>query len=501
MRKTCFTSLMELLFCSAYRGDHCTVDVRQSCKKETITKAPTGKGAPDRKQEWAESHMEVLMSARRILILSAAVLGSTLFIPPVSLWGQETAAPEVANAPFQYLGEISAANTFVRSGPREGDYATMRLEKGAQITVVGIKFDWLKILPPEGSFSYVSKAFVQQYGDGKRGRVTKNDLSVRAGSSLNALKSQVQTKLMDGDEVEIIGEQDEYFQIKPPAGAYLYVKKDFVAPIRALTDGQHANAGASESVNGAASAGISTTPVEPGDEHNAAAAESVDQATTQANPANPDQQLSTTSAGQEFNALEARYTQMQTLPFDQQPIEELTSGYEKLAGGTELPESMRRIAEGRLAALKIRKQAKDELLAVRKEQEETESRQTALKAEQQELQEQIQNNAVQVFTAVGTLRASSLQRGAGRLYRLTDPESGRTLVYVRSDSTELAGYIGQFVGVLGTNTTEPTFNLNVITPTTITPVDVNEVGKKVVASIMPPSVIAAQAPASAGSEK
>jgi uncharacterized protein YgiM (DUF1202 family) len=441
--------------------------------------------------------MEVLMFARRILILSAVALGTTL-VEPIFVAAQETPAPDVANAPYQFLGEITAANTFVRSGPREGDYATSKLDKGQQVTVVGIKFDWLKILPPEGSFSYVSKAFVQQYGDGKRGRVTKNDLSVRAGSSLNALKSQVQTKLNDGDEVEIIGEQDEYFRIKPPAGAYLYVKKDFVRPIRAINNGAAAGAETPQPetpANNTADAG--TIPLEPGDPTTAAPETQQAQTALKANPVAPQ---AATAASEQFNKLEERYAQALALPLDQQPIEELSGEYETLSSGTELPESMRRIAAGRVAALKIRKQAKDELLAVRKEHAEMQARRLALKAEQQELEEQLKANAVEVYTAVGTLRASSLQRGEGRLYRLTDPQSGRTLVYLRTDDNSIATMIGQFVGVRGTTATEPQLNLNVITPQTVKPVDMNQIGKGVVAQILPPSVVAPGATASTGTD-
>ena len=103
------------------------------------------------------------MLARPFMLLSLSA-GAVALAMPAALVAQETAAPQVANSPYQFAGEITADNVYVRSGPREGDYATMKLDRGAPVTVVGIKFDWLKILPPEGSFSYVSKAFVQQYG-------------------------------------------------------------------------------------------------------------------------------------------------------------------------------------------------------------------------------------------------------------------------------------------------------------------------------------------------
>src|SRR3954453_756448 len=106
------------------------------------------------------------MSARSLLkapilslVLSTATIG---FVP--ALYAQDTApapaAPEVDTAKYQVEGEINANAVYIRSGASENDYACMKLDKAAKVTVVGIKFEWLKITPPDGSFCYVAKAFV-----------------------------------------------------------------------------------------------------------------------------------------------------------------------------------------------------------------------------------------------------------------------------------------------------------------------------------------------------
>src|ERR1051325_2949107 len=69
-------------------------------------------------------------------------------------------APDLENAKHQYLGQINGNSVLVRSGPSDSDYPTVRLDKGTQVTVVGMRYNWLKIVPPEGSFSYVSKLYV-----------------------------------------------------------------------------------------------------------------------------------------------------------------------------------------------------------------------------------------------------------------------------------------------------------------------------------------------------
>ncbi len=107
--------------------------------------------------------------------------------------------------------------------------------------MVAKKGNWLKVQPPEGSFSYVQKAFVNKYGDGKSGKVTTPNLIVRAGSSVQPqLQWAVQTKLDIGQDVTILGEENEYFKVRPPESAYLYIKADEVKPVRVLPkSGEH----------------------------------------------------------------------------------------------------------------------------------------------------------------------------------------------------------------------------------------------------------------------
>src|SRR5438067_5123467 len=100
---------------------------------------------------------------------------------------------EIATAKNAAVAEINSDNVYVRSGGSDNYYPTMKLNKNAQVTVVGAKFDWLKIVPPQGSFSYIAKAFVDKQPDGT-GTVNRDDVNVRAGSELNALKTTVQGK-------------------------------------------------------------------------------------------------------------------------------------------------------------------------------------------------------------------------------------------------------------------------------------------------------------------
>lgn len=390
--------------------------------------------------------------------------------------------PEVTNAKYRFAGVINTDNVFVRSGPGENFYPTMKLNKGDQVTVVGMKFDWLKVVPPAGSFSYVAKVHVDRRGDGSVGRVSSPDLLVKAGSTENTLKYAVQAKLNEGDEVQIIGEEDEYFKIKPPADAYLYINKQYVDPVKALN-------GPAAAPTGDAGAAVTQTPSTQasspsmaGGTNEAETAGGTEQATAATQPAGP-------SAESRFDEVEAKFLEATKQPLDQQPIEELSKEYTDLSKAGDLPDSMQRIVGQRLASLKLREEAKKELEQAKADWAKNQKVDQAATAERTEIEQRLKKNEIKYYTAVGTLRTSSIQDGGNTLYRLTDPDTGDTVVYLRSSDDKLGSMLGQFLGVKGT-VAPAGGGIQILTATDIEQVDPSQVGKQVAAQMTPPSLLA-----------
>ena len=151
---------------------------------------------------------------------------------------------------------------------------------------------------------------------------------------------------------------------------------------------------------------------------------------------------------------------------------------------------MRKIGELRVSTLNLRLTTKTEFLAMRETQVQAADRQRALVSEREEIQQRIKEKQVLFYVAVGTLRASSIQRGAGTLFRLTDPSTGRTVAYVRAEDPGYAGKIGQFVGVKGTLTTDAALNMKIIEkPSAAELVDPSKVNDSISAQIVPPSLM------------
>jgi len=384
----------------------------------------------------------------------------------------------------------------------------MKLDKGAQVTVVGARFEWLKIVPPDGSFCYVAKAYVEKHGDGSEGRVT-NTLNVRVGSTLNAMKTKLAMKLDAGTNVQILGEQDEYFKIKPPEGVFVYVNKQFVDAVKVLasdtqaqtpaTQPELAQAQPAENTGGSSGESWAPSPTEQAtpatQPTNTAVAENVPVNNSTGNGASaapttePASQPSVASAEAEFDQLEIAYADMLKQPLDQQDIPSMISSYQKMSASNQLPESLRRVAEAKSRFLASREKDRQEFLAVKKQQDEARQRQQAILAEREEIQQRLREKEVKYYTAVGTLRPSSVQSGSTTLYRLTDPANGRTVVYIRTNDSKLGGMIGQFIGVRGEVTTDQQLSLRVVAPTLIEPVEQTKLYSNVAAQIIPPSLM------------
>ena len=450
------------------------------------------------------------MSFRFILIAVALSV-----VPGLNALAQDAIPqPNVANSRYQIDGVINVDSVYVRSGPGEGYYPTQELSKGAAVTVVGIKFDWLKILPPDGSFSYVNAAFVDHHGDSAVGKINRNNVNVRAGSLTNAMKTTVQTHLDAGAQVEIIGKEEEFLKIKPPAGAYLYVKKDFVtvahpalaanpdtanpqpaaptaqnppAPGAPISNPQidAANAILTSTPTTAPSAPVAAAPTT--NPSPVAAAPSTQPAVAAAPPPPSPEEL--------FAQFESKFSDVSKQPLDSQPIDELIASYQSIAKSDQLSDELKSVVRIRIATLQARLDNKAKLIEVQRLEKIAAARQLALQAEQQELAERLKQSQIQVFVAVGTLQPSSLQVGGGTLYRLVDPATGRTEIYVRTSDAKITALMGQFIGINGEPTTDPQLSLRVIEPTDAQQIDESKVNNSIMAGIVPPSMLARQASA------
>jgi hypothetical protein len=204
------------------------------------------------------------------------------------------------------------------------------------------------------------------------------------------------------------------------------------------------------------------------------------------------------TADAKFDSLESTFLEASSMPIVQQPLDKLLTGYTALSTDSSLPVSMRRITDMRIATLKLRGNVQKEYLEAKKLDADAQSRKLALRAEHDELAQKAKDQEVSIYTVIGTLRISSLQQAGTTLYRLTDPTSGRTLVYLKSNDPKYTTLLNQFVGVKGDVVEDTNLNLKVITPTSVDTVDQAKVNNTITATIMPPSLLPKTVTANAG---
>ncbi len=172
------------------------------------------------------------MKFRTILFVLAGLIFLTSFAP--------TAIAEDDDVTFPYIARITRNNLNMRSGPGTNYYRCGKLNESNRIKVVSRRFSWSRVVPPAGSFSWISAQYVSN------GKVTGDSVRVYAGSNYEEPEhsTTMQIKLDKGDKVTIIGEkQGDYYKIQPPIGAYLWVKTSYtkyVGPAKPVTPAKSA---------------------------------------------------------------------------------------------------------------------------------------------------------------------------------------------------------------------------------------------------------------------
>ena len=221
------------------------------------------------------------------------------------------------------------------------------------------------------------------------------------------MKIAALAKVNEGDDVTILGTEDEYFKIKPPEGSYVYVDKTFVDPLQVIPEpGQSAQplnpTGPTPPV---APGGV--TPAIPG---TVGPPPIVDN--TPPGPTTRDSQTAillpttkpagdTVAATAKFDKLEADFTTASNKSITDQPLADLTAGYTAFEQDAGASPTQKRIADVRLSTLKLRTEARDEFLAVKQAQAKMQEREKSLKAEQTEIEDRIKQNDVTYYTVVG----------------------------------------------------------------------------------------------------
>ncbi len=338
-----------------------------------------------------------------------------------------------------FVGEVTANNVYVRSGPSTNYYEVAKLDAGQRVRVYGEEPDWYAIAPPEECFSVIHENYIDVDASGDSGTVNANNVLVRAGSALRPELYAKQLKLQRGAVVHILEPHNEdYLRIRPPAEARLYISKQFVA--RAPTN-EPPTRPAAEPAEAAALTGQTESPTAE-----TPAGEGAAPATEAKPPLEPGK------FQERIAELDAAVEKEMNRPLLQREFEPLIEQYRALSKQDVDPYA-RAYAKARIRQLE---QSRESIVALRQLRELADRVATERKKSLKE------RNAIRPpvpsigggFDAVGELRPSVLFSSpvGPRWYRLVnaDQEPLRTIGYIEvpeDSSIDVTRFLGRKVGV------------------------------------------------------
>ncbi len=340
---------------------------------------------------------------------------------------QSGVSKEVDVSSFPYTAEITGNDVYVRSGPGTNFYHCGKLNTGDKVKVVGKQFSWSRIVPPAGSFSWISMQYVKiNPNEPAVGIVTGDNVRVYAGSDYvkPLYSTTLQGKLSKGEKVKLLGEQmDDYYKIAAPPFAYLWVSTQFTKPVPEPVEPPPAFPG--------------TPTVEPNEP---------DDASTPAEVA-PEPSVPKTPL-EKYRELKEQVEAERAKPTDQQDYTDLKKALKEIADNKEAGNAARfaqfvlRQIEGYELALAVDKE-------VQLQNEQLEKVKAGINKAKATRLAEIEN--VGKFAVVGEFQTYQTY-GPGH-YRILD-EDGKMVCYALPDEAasqmDLSGFVGQKVGLVGT---------------------------------------------------
>lgn len=367
-----------------------------------------------------QSHINSLIIVIMACLVSVGFGQEAAPVPESPVVAGDVNAAEISS--FPYVAEITGDNVYIRSGPGTNYYNCNKLNKGDRVEVVSTQFSWSRIVPPAGSFSWISNQYVRiDPNNPSVGTVTGDDVRVYAGSeSVKPLYSTtLQLKLNSGYKVNLLGEEkDNYHKIATPSGAYLWVSTQYTKYVGAV--------------------GEVATIVKPEVKHEETTATAV----VATNISVEAEKLN------EYYALEKQIKAERTKPIEQQnyvnirkALEEIKNNKERGKAASYAKFAIKKI-EGFELALAVGKEVQLQSTQLKDTTERIEKAREKRIAEYQDLGR---------FAAIGQFQTFETY-GAGH-YRVIG-DSGKTICYaLPSDSaseTDLSEFVGEKVGLVGT---------------------------------------------------
>lgn len=369
-----------------------------------------------------------------------------------------TAEANTLNLPaFPFLAEITGDDVYIRSGQGTQYYNSGKVRKGDKVKVVGNKFSWLQIVPPAGSYSWISKQYVQiDPQNNTSGTVIGDAVRVYAGSDeVQPMHStSLQVKLNKGDKVTIVGEEkDGYCKIAPPEGAYLWVSSQHAKPLGTMMVSTPAAPAmtTTTSTMPATAHPVPATPFPTNPGELKAPVSSPNDPNMPSAPAPAPITLEEQRMGQ-VQVLKEKVEAERTKPEADQNFADIKKELTEVAGDKQSPKAAHN-AQSLLKVIEKCELSQEVAKAVKVQEEQFGKTQQQIESAKNERLSKFEDKSI--FAVIGKLLESPLfaETPGAKYYRVVD-ESGRTLCYARPTGAaadiDLSKFVDKKVGLVGT---------------------------------------------------
>ena len=366
-----------------------------------------------------------------ILIILVGAISVGFARGAVTSPGKESATtagdPTKAGVPsFPYAAEITDDDVPIRSGPGTNYYICGKLKKGDKVNTVDSQVGWSRIVPPTGSFSWISMRYVSIDPDNPAiGIVTADGIRVYAGSEYKEPihSDYEQLKLNRSEEVRLMGKQKgDYYKIAPPTGAYLWVSTKYTKPLAQVGE-------------------VPRTVVTP----------------TVGTKTDTKMIIPTTISGESENlkayyALEEQIKAERAKPIDQQNYANIKKALAEIAGNKGAGKAARysEFAIKQIKGFELALTVAKEVQLQNEELQQTKERIDKARATRLAQVEDLGR-----FAVIGQFQTSSIYSAEAKLkhYRIID-DTEKTVCYalptVLASKTDLSKLVGRNVGIIGT---------------------------------------------------
>ncbi len=392
------------------------------------------------------------------VIVCLAISASVVFAEESATTLQTDDVSKASVPAFPYMAQITGDDVLIRSGPGTNYYACGKLNKTDKVKIVASQYSWSQIVPPTGSFSWISMQYIRiDSNNSSTGTVNADAVRVYAGSDQRKPihSTTMQGKLDKGEKVHLLGEELEgYYKISPPPFAYLWVLTQYTISADAVAHAPAASAPAGGFNAIEPNTAIAAQPMPVATDVNADAQKPKKEPNT---PAVVPTKLPVSNPAEakkveDYEALEKQFDAERAKPMAEQNYENIKKGFLEIAGNKEAGRA------ARYAELKLKQLERCEMvIQTAKEVRMQDANLQKIKAEIEKARAEkvSQIEDMSKFAAIGKFQTSDIFGPSVELkqYRMVD-DANNTICYAAPANAiannDFSKFLGQKVGLTGT---------------------------------------------------